>query len=159
MKIDQVLLLGDKTLYKISDEVKRDELNKLKPKIKDLHQIVIEYRKLHGAGRAIAAPQIGLSKRIICYNVDRPITMINPQLYFNRDEMIELWDDCMSFPNLLVKVKRYKYCKLTFLDIDWNEHTWDLEDDLSELFQHEYDHLDGILSIDRAIDKRSFKVI
>jgi peptide deformylase len=69
---------------------------------------------------------------------------------------MEVLDDCMSFPNLLVKVKRYKKCTVQYLDMNWIPHTMVLEDDLSELIQHEYDHLDGILATMRAIDNKSF---
>lgn len=159
MSLDQILLLGNAKLYEVSQEVTRDELNSLSPQIENLHKLVKEYKDVYGAGRAIAAPQIGLQKRIICYNDKKKVTMINPTLKFVSDEKIELWDDCMSFPHLMVKVKRYKYCTLKFFDMDWKEHTWDLKDDLSELLQHEYDHLDGILSTDRAIDRRAFKLV
>ena len=129
------------------------------PSINDLHDIVLEYRSTYGSGRAIAAPQIGLMKRIICYNTTEPVTLINPSLHDLSDELMEIWDDCMSFPGLLVRVQRHRSCKMTFRDLHWNEITWDLEDDLSELFQHEYDHLNGILATERAIDKKSFKLI
>ena len=67
-----------------------------------------------------------------------------------------LWDDCMCFPDLLVKVQRYRSCKIIFRDIEWKEHAMLLEGDLSELLQHECDHLDGILAVSRAMDKFSF---
>ena len=66
-----------------------------------------------------------------------------------------IWDDCMSFPELLVKVNRHARVRIRYRDLDWEEQTMDLEGDLSELLQHELDHLDGILSIHRAIDDRS----
>ncbi|MEL6853123.1 MAG: peptide deformylase, partial [Bacteroidota bacterium] len=47
-------------------------------------------------------------------------------------------------------LKRHRYCTLRFRDLDWQEHEWQLADDLSELIQHEYDHLDGILATMRA---------
>lgn len=156
--IEQILLLGDERLYMVSEDVKHSEVESLKYKIHDLHKAVEEYRQIHGSGRAIAAPQIGLMKRIICFNVDEQITLINPVIHNKSNEKIELWDDCMSFPDLLVKVSRYKKCSITFMTLDWKEVRWDLEDDLSELFQHEYDHLDGILATERAIDKRSFRL-
>lgn len=159
MGVDQILLLGDERLHKVSTEVTKQELEGLKPIISKLHETVIEFRKLHSRGRAIAAPQLGVTKRIICFNVDTPVTMINPVIHDKSEEKIELWDDCMSFPNLLVRVERYKSCKITFYDMEWNRQTWDLIDDLSELFQHEYDHLDGVLATERAIDKRSFKIL
>jgi peptide deformylase len=71
--------------------------------------------------------------------------------------MFELWDDCMSFPNLLVKVKRHKSLTIKYLDENWQTQEWQMTDDLSELLQHEYDHLDGILCTMRAIDEKSFK--
>ena len=71
--------------------------------------------------------------------------------------MFKVWDDCMSFPNLLVKVMRHKKLTITFYNLKWQKQTWFLEDDLAELLQHEYDHLDGILATQRAIDQRSFK--
>jgi len=75
---------------------------------------------------------------------------------YTYDEMMEVWDDCMSFPELLVKVKRNKRCKIHYKDLDWKNNV--LEGDLSELLQHEYDHLDGILAVQRAIDNKSFKI-
>jgi len=71
--------------------------------------------------------------------------------------LFEMWDDCMSFPNLLVKVRRHKSLTLTFYDLKREKQVWHLQDDLAELIQHEYDHLDGILATQRAIDNKSFR--
>ena len=122
-----------------------------------MFETVLDFRNKYGAGRAIAAPQIGLQKRIICLNIDKPVAIINPVLTNLSNEMFEVWDDCMSFPSLLVKVKRHKKLTLSFFDSNWQKQTWLLEDDLAELIQHEYDHLDGILATQRAIDQQSFK--
>ncbi|MEM1123959.1 MAG: peptide deformylase [Bacteroidota bacterium] len=157
MKLDRVLQLGNPLLYEVSEPVQKAELAELRPVLQDLHDIILEFRAKYNAGRAIAAPQIGVMKRIICWNVDTPKIIINPEITFLSEELMELWDDCMSFPNLLVRLKRHKACSINFLDENWRPHTWHLEDDLSELFQHEYDHLDGILATQRAIDDRSFK--
>jgi peptide deformylase len=117
----------------------------------------LDFRKKYGVGRAIAAPQIGLMKRIICLNTDNRVAMINPELLDLSADMFEVWDDCMSFPNLLVKVMRHKKLTLTFYDSSWQKQTWHLADDMAELIQHEYDHLDGILATMKAIDNQSFK--
>ncbi len=61
----------------------------------------------------------------------------------------------MSFPELLVKVKRYKRCLIKFKDLNFKDNTMKLEGDLAELLQHEYDHLDGILATMRAVDERA----
>lgn len=157
MALDRILQLGDPRLYEKAVPVFPEEVASLQTEIRELHALVKEFRARYGAGRAIAAPQIGLMKRIICYHVDQPVTMINPELTELSEEMMELWDDCMSFPNLLVRVRRHRQCVLTFRDENWQAHRWELRDDLSELFQHEYDHLEGILATQRAIDDRSFR--
>jgi peptide deformylase len=157
MAIADILLLGNPKLYEKSVLVEKDELHQFLPHINLMFETVLDFRKRYGAGRAIAAPQIGLQKRIICFNINKPIAMINPELTDLSDDLFELWDDCMSFPNLLVKVKRHKKLTLTFFDINWKKHVWNLEDDMSELIQHEYDHLDGVLATQRAIDSQSFR--
>jgi len=158
MAIKDILLLGDPGLYEVSTPVNKDELPDLMPQINLMWDSILDIRKTYGFGRAIAAPQIGLQKRIIALNIDNPMVMINPELTDLSDELIELWDDCMSFPNLLVKVKRHKSLTILYYDLEWNKLTCTLENDMAELIQHEYDHLDGILATQRAIDNKSFKI-
>jgi peptide deformylase len=157
MFTDKVLKLGNPRLHEISVPVEKHELAELKPVIRDLHEILMEFRAKYHAGRAVAAPQIGVLKRLIYLNIDKPVVIINPHLYDKSEEMIEIWDDCLCFPDLLVNVHRYRSCKICFLDEYWNEQVWDLAGDLSELLQHEYDHLEGILATQRAMDDRSFR--
>jgi len=158
MSLKNILLLGDPSLYEVSVAVQQNELKSLKPAIEILHQALMEYQEKYKAGRAIAAPQIGVFKRLIYMNIDQPLVLINPVLSEFSEETMELWDDCFSFPNLFVKVKRSKRIKLSYRDQNWNEHIRMLEGDLSELIQHEYDHLDGILATQRAIDNKSFRI-
>lgn len=154
--IKDILLLGNPRLYEISEPVEKKELNAVKEVVADLHDTLIEYRRVHGAGRAIAAPQIGINKRLFYMYIDHAVVFINPVLVFPNNEKFEVLDDCMSFPNLLVKVMRYKKTIIKYRDLEWNECEMELEGDLSELLQHEYDHLDGILATMRAIDNKSF---
>lgn len=156
MAVRKILLLGNPKLYEISESVKKNELNGLKTVIEDLHDTLMDFRDKYGAGRAVAAPQIGIMKRLIYMYIDKPTVFINPAIYDKSDEKIEIWDDCMSFPELLVKVKRHKKIKISFKDLNWKANTLCFSDDLSELLQHEYDHLDGILAVNRAVDSRSF---
>ena len=114
-------------------------------------------RSRYGFGRGIAAPQLGIMKRIIYLNTDFPRVLINPTIYHYSDELFEVWDDCMCFPNLLVRVKRHKQLSLRYRDLSWQEQDWTVTDDLSELIQHEYDHLEGILCTMRAIDERAYR--
>lgn len=148
--------MGNPRLYQISSPVEKRELSQLSPVIQDLHDTLLAFRNQFHAGRAIAAPQIGIHKRIVYMYINQPTVFINPVLKLIGDEEIEVMDDCMSFPNLLVKVRRHKKSHILYRDMKWNKQEMLLEGDLSELLQHEYDHLDGILATMRAIDNHSF---
>ena len=152
----EILLLGNPKLYEVSEEVRREELDKLRPVFEDMFDCIRGIRRDYGFGRAIAAPQIGIQKRLICMLTDKPYVIINPTLEFVGDEMMELLDDCMSFPKLLVRVRRYRHCILRYLDENWEMQEKRMDDDMSELIQHEYDHLDGILATMRASDNKAF---
>ena len=157
MSLNNLLLLGNPELYKKSTPVKKGEVKELEEVIQSLHNTLMAFRGKYKAGRAIAAPQIGIRKQLIYMYIDKPEVLINPRLENKSKEMIEVWDDCLCFPELLVRVKRYKSCTIKFYDIEFREYQWDLEGDMSELIQHEYDHLEGILATQRAIDEKSFR--
>lgn len=154
--VKDILLLGNPKLYEVSKEIVKSDMDEIKAVVQDLHDTLFDFKKKYNAGRAIAAPQIGVQKRLLYMFIDKPAVFINPKLSFNDDETMAVLDDCMSFPNLLVNVKRRKRCRIDYIDMDWKECHMDLEGDLSELIQHEYDHLDGILATMRAIDNKSF---
>lgn len=157
MNLDDMLKLGDLRLYDVSEQINRVELLQVRVWAIGLDQIILQFREQYGCGRAVAAPQMGIMKRLVCMHIDEPVVMINPVLSNLSDEMFELWDDCMCFPNLLVRVQRHSSCTLRFRDLHWQEQTMYLSNGLSELLQHEVDHLDGILATQRAIDDRSFR--
>jgi peptide deformylase len=136
--------------------VQQHELPAIQPIIRDLFDTMAKFQAGHGWGRAIAAPQIGQHRRIVCMFVDREVAMINPVLSNHSSEQITVWEDCMSFPDLLVKLSNARSCRLTYRDENWREHIVELTDDYAELLQHEVDHLDGILAVQRAIDGQSF---
>lgn len=156
MAAREILKLGNRKLYEKSEEVRQEELEHIKQIVQDLHDTMMDFRKTFGVGRAIAAPQIGEMKRVLYMNIDKPVVFINPEFVDKSEEMWELWDDCMCFPNLMVWVKRHKTLTIRYMDLDWKQREMKLEGDLSELLQHEYDHLDGILAVMRAVDGKSF---
>jgi peptide deformylase len=154
---ENILKLGDPRLYELCEPVKPEELHLVSGWIKDLHEAMEDIRAKYRFGRGIAAPQLGIMKRLFYLNLDKPYIIINPEIKELSEEMFELWDDCMSFPNLLVRVKRYQSLTLEYFDENWEKQSWPVEGAISELIQHEYDHLDGILCTMRAIDEKSFK--
>ena len=153
-----LLLLGDSRLYETGEPVREDELPLVPGWVADLHNVMEEIRAKYQFGRGIAAPQLGIMKRLIYLNVGHPQVIINPELTEVSDEMDELWDDCMSFPNLLVRVRRHRSLTLTYRDEHWQLRTWNVTDwRMSELIQHEYDHLNGVLCTMRAVDAQAFR--
>jgi peptide deformylase len=156
MAVREILLLGHPKLYEACEAVTQYEVAGLESTIQDLHDTMMDFRRKYKAGRAIAAPQIGVMKRLIYMHVDKPVMFFNPRFENQSSELMEVWDDCMSFPELLVRVKRHARCDIVYRDLNWQEQRMSLEGDLSELLQHEVDHLDGVLAVSRAIDEKSF---
>lgn len=155
--LSDLLLLGDPRLYQVCTPIEMEERPLVSGWVADLHQVMEAVRAKYHFGRAIAAPQLGIMKRLIYLNIDGPEVFINPVLTDLSEELFEVWDDCMCFPNLLVRVNRHKSLKIKYLDEKWQPREQVLEGDLSELLQHEYDHLDGILCTMRAIDQQAFR--
>lgn len=148
----EVLLLGAPQLRQTSKEVVLASDAEIPGEAAQLHARLRHFRQEFGFGRAIAAPQIGVRKRFIALNLDgRAWTLINPQITWRSDERFQLWDDCMSFPDLMVRVSRHASVSVAFTDLEGHRHSWAKLDRMTaELLQHEIDHLDGILALDRA---------
>uniref|UniRef100_UPI0040483452 peptide deformylase n=1 Tax=Algoriphagus sp. TaxID=1872435 RepID=UPI0040483452 len=155
--IHDILKLGDPRLYEVCPPVRREELDQVPGWIQQLHEAMEDVRRVYGFGRGIAAPQLGIMKRLFYLQLDRPYVVINPELKDLSEAEFELWDDCMSFPNLLVRVKRHQSLSLHYLDTHWQPQVVKVEGAISELVQHEYDHLDGVLCTMRAVDEKSFQ--
>lgn len=155
--IRKVLILGDPLLRTRSAEVESFGEPLLKQEILDIKETLEDFRRKNGFGRGIAAIQMGIPKRIIGLNLGKgPFVLINPQITFRTAEEREMWDDCMSFPDLVVKVRRHVGISLAYQDEAGNRDEWNnLTFAESELLQHEMDHLDGILATDRALDEKS----
>lgn len=155
----RVLQLGEPGLRTVSRPVHRGEPD-LDGECRALIETLDAFRKAHGFGRAIAAPQIGVSKRFLAIDLGSVgqgsgyAVLLNPEITARSDETFELWDDCMSFPDLLVRVERHACVNVSFMDENAVRHEWQgLDRATSELLQHEIDHLDGILAVDRAVDR------
>ena len=159
MPVREILQLGNPILWEPSAPVQEVFAEDTLTVIRDLDDTLTDFHRTHGFGRAIAAPQIGYLKRVIFVRM-QPTgfcgTLINPKITRASDEQIELWDDCFSFPDLLVKVKRAKAIDVAYLDQQNQPQNIHAEGDFSELLQHEIDHLDGILSVQRAISPTAF---
>lgn len=146
-----ILTDDDPRLRRRAEEVVAIEGN-TRNLIDDLIATLLEFRQRAGFGRAIAAPQVGASVRIIAAHLGAtPFALINPSVTWKSEEMMDVWDDCLSVPGRLVRVQRHRSISLRYMDQHGYQRIWErLPADLSELFQHEIDHLDGVLMLDRA---------
>lgn len=148
-----VLILGDPLLRRKCAAVEDFSDSLLKEEMEDLKEALELFRKEHGFGRGIAAPQIGISKRLIALNLGKgPFVIANPEIISRSPETFTLWDDCMSFPDLMVRVRRHRSVSIRYRDEKGALQEWtNIGQAESELLQHEMDHLDGVLAVDRAI--------
>jgi peptide deformylase len=155
MPIPTILLLGDPRLRTRSREIVDFDDPAFARSCEDLAATLADFRRRQGFGRAISAPQIGASVRLIAVDLgEGPFYVANPVVTWESDETFTMWDDCMSFPGLLVRLARYRAISLRYQDERGAEHVWErLDVASSELLQHEIDHLDGVLAVDRAIDR------
>ena len=145
-----ILQLGDPVLREISQPL--DGADSPLPILNDLRDTLHEFRRTHGFGRGISAIQIGVARRVIYLEFEgQPYCLVNPVYQRLSDRKFCLWDDCFSFPDLMVWLERSYSLELAYTDEQNSTQTLYAEGPLSELIQHEMDHLDGILAVDRAI--------
>lgn len=147
-----VLLAGAPGLAQVARPVPRPATAELRAQAARLVATLEEFRSTHGFGRGIAAPQIGVSLRLLALDLGSgPFVLCDPVITRRSPETFTMWDDCMSFPQLLVRVRRHVSIDLEYSGLDGRRHLWPrLEQPHAELLQHEVDHLDGILALERA---------
>ncbi|HXF99251.1 MAG TPA: peptide deformylase [Bacteroidota bacterium] len=154
MAVQEILLLGNPLLRKRCRQVRSFGSSELERLIADLRDTLYNFRQRNGFGRGIAAPQIGVSLRVVFIHVDQPLALINPVISRRSKRTFTLWDDCFSFPDLLVKVRRHYSIEVSYKDEEGNKRVLKAAGAISELLQHEIDHINGILAVDRAISSK-----
>lgn len=155
----EILQLGNPLLLEKSALIDDCNGSQTQSLIADLRDTLASFREATGYGRGIAAPQIGVLKRAIFIKMQPTgfcSALLNPEIIWSGDQKMELWDDCFSFPDLLVRVERAVQIKVAYSDAHGMRQTLDAEGDLAELLQHEIDHLDGILAVERAVSPQAF---
>jgi len=153
-KILKVLTKENPNLRKKSAKIRQeiissDELNAL------IDDMSLTMKKKDGIG--LAAPQIGRNWRLICIAYkDDVLALINPEIV--KKSWKKEWDEegCLSVPKTFGQVKRHHSVVCNFIDKDGNKNILEAEGLLARILQHEIDHLDGVLFIDRA--KKIYKV-
>jgi peptide deformylase len=159
MAVRTVLQLGDPGLREICAPVADPRAPEIAAVVTDLADTLAHWRAETGYGRGIAAPQIGVARRVIFLQLPgaEPWALVNPEIVERSAEKIVVWDACLSFLGIFMQVERHREVKVRYQDLrgEWLEVRAGVERDLAELLQHEIDHLDGILAVDRIVDMRS----
>lgn len=159
MPIREVLQLGDPLLRERCLPVADPCSAEVRELVQDLADTLAHWRAKTGYGRGIAAPQLGVLKRVIFLKLPGadPWPLINPEIIERSEDKIIVWDACLSFLSIFMKVERHREIMVRYQNLAGKRlefHAGD-ERDLSELLQHEVDHLDGILAIDRVVDVKT----
>jgi peptide deformylase len=158
MAIRPVLQLGDPRLRMIAEPVIDPSAADVAEVVADLRDTLAHWRATTTYGRGIAAPQIGVMRRIVFLNLDRPWPLFNPEIVARSAETMVVWDACLSFLSIFFQVTRHRWIDVRYQDLSGVRHELRAEGDLSELLQHEIDHLDGVLALDRMTDVRTMCV-
>ncbi len=155
MAIKKVLMIGNPKLREKSTNV-TDVNEETLEIIQDLKDTLLYLQNEKKIGRALAAPQINHMKNVVYYNSNNEeIIMVNPIIIWKSEEMFDVWDSCYSFDvSFFVNIARYKSIKIKYQNEKGEEIIKQYNDDLSELFQHEIDHLFGKLATDYLIDNK-----
>ncbi len=159
MAIRTVLQLGDPGLREVAKKVDDPAAAEIRALVEDLSDTLAYWRKTTGYGRGIAAPQIGANVRVIFLRLpgEEPWPVVNPVITERSKEKIVVWDACLSFLSIFMKVERYREITVRYQDLNGERHEVHANEErnLSELLQHEIDHLDGILAVDRITDMKT----
>jgi peptide deformylase len=154
MAARRILQLGDPLLRQVSAPVEAADSAAV---FADLRDTLHEFQRTNGFGRGISAVQVGELQRLIYIEIGgRAYALRNPEYEFRSEEKFTLWDDCFSFPDLLVWLERHLSVRVRYEDETGAHRIIEAEGAFSELLQHEIDHLDGILAVDRALGRNPF---
>lgn len=152
----KIAQLGQPVLRQNAAEVSREEIAapEFQQFLRDMEETLVGEQ---GAG--LAAPQVFSSRRVFLALTSLPEedesprqyeVFINPRIVAASAETDQAWEGCLSFPELVVQVRRHKAVRIEYLDRNGDAQTIELADFPARVVQHETDHLNGVLTIDRA---------
>lgn len=161
MTIKTIIKMGHPTLKKVADLITQEEFNSLE--LKNLIQDLYETMKIE-KGIGIAAPQVNISKQIALIELPPDserygilsqtplLTIINPTIIILDTELQGYWEGCLSVPGLKGYVERARKIRVDYFDETGAGQTITAEGFLATVFQHELDHLFGVLYVERMMD-------
>ena len=162
MAILKISKMGHPVLRQTAEPFSKREI--LLPQYQQLAESMVETMHDHD-GIGLAAPQIHVPKRVCVIEVPEmqrspnlgtfPLTFLfNPEMHVEDSTKIPMWEGCLSIPGVRGHVPRYQKVLVTYLDLKGKERRLEATGFLAGVIQHEIDHLDGILFLDRMRDLR-----
>jgi peptide deformylase len=145
----EIVFVGDPVLRDKAEEVSVEEGKKIGER---LGKVLTRYREEFGMGRGLAAPQIGIGKRVFVTFLDGSVQIyINPEV-IERSETTNFYRElCLSSGIMSVDVERPQLITMKWLDENGEEYEQEFDGFLARLIQHEYDHLQGVVNLDIAV--------
>jgi peptide deformylase len=146
-----ILTIGDPRLRTIARPVDRAALASDLALGRAVASSLASFRRDHGWGRGLAAPQVAVPIRMVAFDIGAgPFLALDPEITWRSVEMATVIDDCLCLPGIAAPVERHVSVSMRYFDEKLEARTLEqLPFDLAELMQHEIDHLDGILFVDR----------
>jgi len=154
VSVRSILQLGNPALRESSSPILEPDAEVVCRLGVDLRDTLLEHRRLTGYGRGIAAPQLDERLRVVHVELGGSRTLVNPVITARSEETMELWDSCFSYFSIAFPVLRHVLVEVAYQDLDGRDRRLEATGHLAELLQHEIDHLDGVLAIDRVTDVR-----
>jgi peptide deformylase len=166
MSVREIIRMGHPTLRKAADHYPIDQIGS-----DHFLQLVSDLKDTLGStgnGIGLAAPQIDESYRVAVIDIPEPTTRygtvtplpftvyVNPTITVINDSAKGYWEGCLSVPNMMGYVERPQHIRVDYLNTEGKKASIELEGFLATVFQHEFDHLDGVLYVDRLKDTRLF---
>ncbi len=156
MAILKVCRMGHPVLRQIAKHVETQEIETedFQIFVDDMIETMEEYE-----GVGLAAPQVHVGQRVVVIRIDSEhgntagvLILINPEIHPVEDQKELDWEGCLSIPDIRGYVPRYKHIAVSATDADGNPLSFEAEGFVARVIQHEVDHLDGLLFLDRMND-------
>ena len=159
MSVRKVVRMGDPKLREVSSPVPENEIRskEIKKLIRDMFDTMEVER-----GVGLAAPQVGVQRRLFVLGFDRGndgierIAVINPELEILDGPKAGMWEGCLSVPGMRGYVERSRKIRIRYMDEKEEKHDRIIEGYEAVVYQHEFDHLNGVLYVDRVMDTTKF---
>ncbi len=148
LRFGKLTMVGsdDPVLHSVATLIEEGEVRSFVDTAYEMFDLVVDQ-----TGTGLAAPQVGISRRLfVIFYGGRKYFCINPVIIKSMKPMVTASEGCLSYPGVHVPVTRFERIKVEYLDLAGNINRHYMNGWIARIFQHELDHLDGIVFLDRS---------